>query len=142
MNTSTLTSHRPDALNLEPRVPAVEALGDRRRRLGRSTIAFHPDWDQASAACASGVESECSGAHIQGMDPLRKGMCVLRVAIAEASNNNSVVAAERALDGYLASFPSGSLKTGALTILQDTLRPHWRSATGDRRNYPAAAVIF
>jgi hypothetical protein len=64
------------------------------------------------------------------MEPLEKCMSVLRVVIGQASNANSIVLAENALDTYLASFSTGMMKTGALTILQETLKPHWRAAAG------------
>lgn len=66
------------------------------------------------------------------MEPLAKCASVLRRLIAEASNPNSIVLVERAVDDYLAAFHTGVSKTGALAILQQTLTADW-SGSGENR---------
>jgi hypothetical protein len=76
------------------------------------------------------------GAILLGMEPLAKCMSVLRTLIAQAPDDvNSIVLAEKAVDGYLSVFQTAATKTGAIAILQEALNTDWRASIGSQLNF-------
>ena len=67
------------------------------------------------------------------MDPLEKCLRPLKVLVA-SGDDNGIVLAEKAVDEYLAAFPTAQ-HAGALHVLQDAITPLWQASTGSQTEF-------